>query len=583
MQSVKIVEVGPRDGLQNIQQIVPTEIKVQLIRRLAQTGLSTIEVTSFVSPKWIPQLADAQTVMSKIHDLVQGGKINFPVLVPNVKGLDAAARSGAKEVAVFVSATEGFSQKNTNCSIAEALARAQEVIAKAKVQNIRVRAYISCIFACPYDGPTQPSQVIKVVKALLDAGCYEISLGDTIGVGTPADVEKLLQPLLRVVPADRLAGHFHDTYGQAVANVLKSYEMGLRTFDSSVAGLGGCPYAKGAKGNLASEDVVYALQRMGIPTGVNLEELVQIGAWISKTLNVPNGSRAGSALATKIEAERARALLEKRKWHRMKSTPQYTMMRRGVNVKIVLTRPKNGNALTLAMIRDLTQAFKDISVDPSIWHVIVTGQGKYFCTGMDLGTSVTADEQYEALLGIFEAIDLCPKTTIAAINGPCFGGGIGLAFVCDIRLTTEATRFTLSEARLGLCPAIISKYVVREWGVGFTRAAMLTARDILPAELLATGALQAIAKDTVDLDVLLEEYLDKLRFVAPGAAELSKTLARQGWENPGGKFQAKAIKDVFDDMMAVQSESTYGLQQFRKGIKSVDWESTTECKIMSKL
>jgi len=456
-----------------------------------------------------------------------------------------------------------------------------------------LKSYVSCIFACPYDGPTAPSQVISVARALVDAGCYEISLGDTLGVGTPADVERLLQPLLQAVPAHRLAGHFHDTYGQSIANVLKSYEMGLRIFDSSVAGLGGCPFAKGAKGNLASEDVVYTFGKMGISTNVDLDRLVEVGTWISEELGIPNNSRAGAALtAKKVFASRSvevsppneNRISNKRSWETVESSGEYTMLRRGADVKIVLTRPKNGNALTLAMIHSLTKAITAISHDTTIFRLILTAQGKYFCTGMDLGHNPgTPDAQFEALRMLFETIDTCPQTTIAAINGSCFGGGIGLAFVCDLRLATSAAQFTLSEAKLGLCPATISKYVVREWGFSFARAAMLTARAVSPSELLALGAVQAISADQAGLDVLLEEYLERLRVVAPRASTMCKELVRQAWRDAGGEGQARAIKCAFDDMMAEGSESKVGLEKFRGGVKEVNWESVVRKRTDHKL
>ncbi|KAK4505482.1 hypothetical protein PRZ48_003445 [Zasmidium cellare] len=299
---VRIVEVGPRDGLQNIKAAIPTSVKVELISRLRKTGLGTIELTSMVSPKAVPQLADARQLLStrEIQEFLQNEQIGHPVLVPNMKGLERALELGVQEVAVFVSASEGFSRANINCSVDEGLARSRQVAQKALEAGLTMRGYVSCIFACPFDGQISPETVSRVVNDLLDMGCYEVSLGDTLGVGTAVGVKSLLRHLQDSgVPIDRLAGHFHDTYGQAVSNVWAAYECGVRVFDSSVAGLGGCPYCPGAKGNAATEDVVFLFDRAGIETGVDLDQLAVVGAWISAQLAMPNGSRAGAALAAK--------------------------------------------------------------------------------------------------------------------------------------------------------------------------------------------------------------------------------------------------------------------------------------------
>ncbi|KAK1317552.1 hypothetical protein QJS10_CPA05g00689 [Acorus calamus] len=271
---VKIVEVGPRDGLQNEKGTVPTDIKIELIRRLAASGLPVVEATSFVSPKWVPQLADGKDVMAAIRTL-QGA--HFPVLTPNLKGFEAAVAAGAKEVAVFASASESFSKSNINCSIEESLARYRDVVNAAKNHSIPVRGYVSCVVGCPEEGPVPPSKVAYVAKELYDMGCFEISLGDTIGVGTPGTVIPMLEAVMSVVPVEKLAVHFHDTYGQSLPNILVSLQMGVSVVDSSVAGLGGCPYAKGASGNVATEDVVYMLHGLGIKTGVDLGKLMAVG------------------------------------------------------------------------------------------------------------------------------------------------------------------------------------------------------------------------------------------------------------------------------------------------------------------
>lgn len=292
--AVRIVEVGPRDGLQNIKEPIPTTTKVELIRRLEQTGLRTIELTSVVSPRAIPQLSDCQDVLSgqSVERLQADPDRRFPVLVPNLKGLDIAIRYGVREVAVFVSATEGFSRANINCSVQEGIQRARCVAEKAAQYGIAVRGYVSCIFADPYDGPTEPAAVLHCARALLGMGCYEVSLGDTLGVGTPSKVHSLVTYLLENnIPIDQLAGHFHDTYGQGASNVWQAYQCGMRVFDSSVSGLGGCPFAPGAKGNVATEDLVYMFDNAGVETGVDLSGLVKTGTWISEMLSRKDASR----------------------------------------------------------------------------------------------------------------------------------------------------------------------------------------------------------------------------------------------------------------------------------------------------
>lgn len=291
---VKIVEVGPRDGLQNEKNIVPTAVKVELIHRLVSCGFSVVEATSFVSPKWVPQLADAKDVMRAVCTL-EGATL--PVLTPNLKGFEAAVAAGAKEVAVFASASESFSKSNINCSIEESLARYRAVTNAAKKLSIPVRGYVSCAVGCPVEGAIAPSKVAYVAKELYDMGCFEISLADTIGVGTPGTVVPMLEAVMAHVPVERLAVHFHDTYGQSLPNILISLQMGISTLDSSVAGLGGCPYAKGASGNVATEDVVYMLHGLGIKTNVDLAKLMLVGDFISKHLGRPSGSKTAIALS----------------------------------------------------------------------------------------------------------------------------------------------------------------------------------------------------------------------------------------------------------------------------------------------
>jgi isopropylmalate/homocitrate/citramalate synthase len=294
------VEVSPRDGLQNEAQSVPTVTKIELIRMLADAGLKSIEATAFVSPKWVPQMADHAEVMRAAARMRAGAEIRalphregivFSVLVPNLRGFEAAVEAGATEVAVFAAASETFSQRNINCSIAESLERFAPVFDAARAANVRVRGYVSCALGCPYEGEVDPSQVADVAGKLFDAGCYEISLGDTIGVGTPARAQRMIATVAERVSIDHLAGHFHDTYGQALANVLSSLELGVRVFDSSVSGLGGCPYAPGAAGNVATEDLVYMLNGMGIETGIDLDRLITAGTFITQVLGRETQSR----------------------------------------------------------------------------------------------------------------------------------------------------------------------------------------------------------------------------------------------------------------------------------------------------
>jgi hydroxymethylglutaryl-CoA lyase len=290
---IRIVEVSPRDGLQNIKTNVSTPIKLELINQLCNAGVKDIEVSSFVSPKWIPQMADAADILAQLS---ARSDTQYIVLTPNLKGFDRALECNAKEVAVFAAASESFSQKNTNCSIDESLKRFEPLMQKALDNGIKVRGYTSCILGCPFEGDVPVSEVVRVTKALIDMGCYEVSLGDTIGIGTPLKAQQMIEAVLRQVPAEQLALHFHDTRGQALANILACIEYGISNVDASVAGLGGCPYANGASGNVATEDVVYMLHGMGIETGIDLEKLATAGQYITQQIGIVNNSRVGNVL-----------------------------------------------------------------------------------------------------------------------------------------------------------------------------------------------------------------------------------------------------------------------------------------------
>jgi hydroxymethylglutaryl-CoA lyase len=289
---VRIVEVGPRDGLQNEKLAVPTATKLELIARLGASGLQAIEATAFVSPKWVPQMADAAEV---IAGLERRPGVAYPVLAPNLRGFERALAAGAAEVAVFAAASEAFSQKNINCSIAESLARFGPVLAAARAAGVKVRGYVSCVLGCPYQGAVALAAVAEVAASLFGMGCYEVSLGDTIGVGTPGRTQAMLEAVARRVPVEHLAGHYHDTYGMAIANIYASLELGVAVFDASVAGLGGCPYAPGASGNVATEDVVYLLDGLGIASGIDLAALMDCAVWISGVLGRAPGSKVTRA------------------------------------------------------------------------------------------------------------------------------------------------------------------------------------------------------------------------------------------------------------------------------------------------
>lgn len=298
-EQVKIVEVGPRDGLQNEQVAINVDVKVGLVRRLVEAGVSHIEAASFVSPKWIPQMAGSAEVMSRVP---RSPAVHYSVLVPNLKGLEAAVAAGCEEISVFGAASESFSQRNINCSIKESLERFRSVIEAARDSDVRVRGYVSCVLGCPYEGAISPGKVADVAQVLTEMGCHEISLGDTIGRGTPDSTRRMIEACMRRSPSTVFAAHFHDTYGMAIANIVASLDMGIRTFDSSVGGLGGCPYAIGASGNVATEDVVYLMAGLGYTTGIDLHRLVEAGVFINSALGRGSSSKVARAMAERVPA-----------------------------------------------------------------------------------------------------------------------------------------------------------------------------------------------------------------------------------------------------------------------------------------
>lgn len=298
MDAVRLVEVGARDGLQNEARCLPVDTRVALVERLADCGLRTIEAGAFVSPRWVPQMAGSDEVLRQVSP--RAG-VTYTALVPNLQGLDMALAAGCREVAVFAAASEAFSQKNINCSIAQSLERFEPVLAKAREAGVAVRGYVSCVLGCPFTGAVPVAQVVAVTQALYAMGCYEISLGDTIGTGTPGATRRLIEACAGEVPMSALAGHFHDTYGMAVANVQAAWQAGVRVFDSSVSGLGGCPYSPGATGNVATEELVYLFEGQGIATGVDLAKLIEVGVFIDSQLQRSGESRVAKALRTRIQ------------------------------------------------------------------------------------------------------------------------------------------------------------------------------------------------------------------------------------------------------------------------------------------
>jgi len=294
---IRLWEAGPRDGLQNEKSVVPTDVKVELIERLVECGATYIEATSFVSPKWVPQMGDAADVMTRIS---RKPGVTYQVLTPNEKGYDSAKQYGARAIAVFAAASESFSQRNVNCSIEESLERFRPVVQKAKADGVRVRGFVSVVLGCPFEGEVDPVKVAGIARQLAEMGCDDIGLGDTIGTGTPGKTKRLIEETAKFIPLDRIGMHFHDTYGQALANTYASLEMGITSHDASVAGLGGCPYAPGATGNLATEDLVYMLEGLGIDSGFDLKQLVRTAWWISEKLGRPPVSSVAKALKSKI-------------------------------------------------------------------------------------------------------------------------------------------------------------------------------------------------------------------------------------------------------------------------------------------
>ncbi|KAF5494160.1 Enoyl-CoA hydratase AFT6-1 [Colletotrichum siamense] len=421
-------------------------------------------------------------------------------------------------------------------------------------------------------------------------GCYEVSLGDTLGVGTAPDVRRLVEFLNRQgIDPSRLAGHFHDTYGQALANVWKAYECGVRTFDSSIGGLGGCPFAPGAKGNVATEDVVYLFENAGVSTGINLQKLAETGVWISKVLSKSNDSRAGAALSakkasrnttsSKTSSKTSPASTEKVNWSLVRETKRILVYRSGATGNIVLNTPRNGNTLTSQMIEDFQAAFRTFENDSSISRIVISANGKFFCTGMDLSqAALVVGKGGDASLGIFkplkslfELIDNSSKVTIACINGPAFGGGIGLAFSCDIRTCLSSATFTLSEVKLGLCPAVISRYVIREWGLALSRDAMLTARAVSASELKVQGAVSLLADTPAELRKTVEQLIRNLRHSSPGGSRMSKDLVRLAWSHGGTTAQEEGVAKLFESMMATGCDAVLGIGEFQKRNK-VDWD-----------
>ncbi|OKL63505.1 hypothetical protein UA08_02054 [Talaromyces atroroseus] len=570
---IRIVEVGPRDGLQSIHEAIPTEIKIELIQRLRRAGLQSIELTSVVSPRRVPQLADCQQVLADpaIRELLlittnDGGQLQpglrLPVLTPNLKGLEVALSHGVKEVAVFVSATEGFSRANINCTVEQGIEKARSVAKKATNSGVAVRGYVSCIFMDPYDGPTKPSSVLYCVQELLKMGCYEVSLGDTTGAGTPAKVATLIRYLEKSgISLNRLAGHFHDTYGQAVANVLQAYLCGIRVFDASVGGLGGCPFAPGAKGNVSTEDIVLMFQNAGIHTGVNLPDLAAIGNWINQQVGGSSSESLRSSYAVdfniSITQSQARVIrlpdfrpitYVKASLKRVKHADKLRIYQTGSDLKIILNRPNKGNALTRSMIAGLIKSLKAYNTNPSVSRIIITGSGKYFCTGANMRKDVNEKVEvtsFDLLMQLFEAIDQTPKPVIACLNGHAYGAGVALAFACDERIMVQTATINLNHTKRSVLTDLISRYVSREGDAATcSQDFTLSAHPISGSVLQILGLVTEIVDGKKDLQAKLESYL----FVKGDLGKTSASLAKMtiGFRTLSGSTPLNA-KMTLDD------------------------------------
>lgn len=553
---VRIVEVGPRDGLQSIKDAVPTEVKIELIQRLRRAGLRSIELTSVVSTRKVPQLADCQEILTNpaIKDLIQhseGNSLRLPVLTPNLKGFEIALSRGVKEVAVFISATEGFSKANINCSVEQGIKKARAVAQKAIEAGIAVRGcvychvhkqssrllipmyrYVSCIFVDPYDGPTNPSSVLHCVQELLQMGCYEVSLGDTTGAGTPAKVATLIRYLEKNgIPLKRLAGHFHDTYGQAVANVLQAYICGIRVFDASVGGLGGCPFAPGAKGNVATEDVVLMFQNAGIQTGINLADMVATGDWINQQVRGSSESLRSDFSSDTVETLHQKSRpREKELWlpsfrpmsirymkasfKRVKHADKIRFLQsENGDLKIILNRPNRGNMLTRSMITSLIKCFRTYHDNPSISRVVITGTGPYFCAGVDMKrerseSSAERSNSFDLLVQLFEIIDQYPKPVIACLNGHACGAGVALAFACDERIMIQSATINLNPTKeKNMLTDLVSRYFSSTTNEEEALPRKLSSRPITGSELQILGLITEIADGKKDMQTKLESYL----------------------------------------------------------------------------
>ncbi|EED14079.1 3-hydroxymethyl-3-methylglutaryl-Coenzyme A lyase [Talaromyces stipitatus ATCC 10500] len=538
---VRIVEVGPRDGLQSIQDTVPTETKIELIQRLRQAGLRSIELTSVVSPRKIPQLADCQEVLANpaIKRLIEDPEklgLQLPVLTPNLKGLEIALSRGVKEVAVFISATERFSQANINCSIEGGLERARAVARKAIQAGVAVRGYVSCVFVDPYDGPTNPSSVLHCVQELLQIGCYEVSLGDTTGAGTPAKVATLLRYLEKnSIPLKRLAGHFHDTYGQAVANVLQAYICGIRVFDASVGGLGGCPFAPGAKGNVSTEDVVLMFQNAGIQTGVNLTELIATGDWINQQVRGSSDTLPSDYCIEMVDMPHYKQPQWREKDLHLSSFRPMTYMKASIrrvkhadkirifqlgngDLKIVLNRPNRENMLTRSMITAMIECLKTCHNDSSISRIVITGTGPYFCAGVDTKRESFEDNNpgttaaHDLLIQLFGIIDQYPKSVIACLNGHACGAGVALAFACDERIMMRTATINLNPTKeTNILTDLVNRYfpstATKQDDKKEKWHRTLSSRPINGPELQLLGLVTEIAENKKDMQMKLENCL----------------------------------------------------------------------------
>lgn len=542
---VKVVEVGPRDGLQNEEKKIETASKIRLIEMLADSGLSHIEVSSLVSPKWIPQLADAVEVAS---GLALKGKVVTSLLVPNEKGYERFKSTKLDQVALFMSASQSHSKANINKSIEEAFQALEAVITPARRDGFALRCYVSVAFECPYEGPVAPDTVRGIVERLLSSGVDEISLGDTIGAATPDQVAFLIRLLKQDLPLSKLALHFHDTRGTALANVLAGLSEGVSIFDASIGGLGGCPYAPGAAGNLATEDLVYMLHSMGIDTGVDLDRLVDAGAYAQSIVGreLP-GRYLQAALSRRAKGCPSLECDNKSMSKAVAVDERVVLVEKGDGLAwIKLNRLSVHNCLSREVLNSIIKAAFELACDPQVRVVAIIGAGaKVFCAGADLTERKTMTEgetlDYLALIQkTMKALESMPQPVIAAINGSAFGGGTELALACDLRVMMSGAQLRLTEVKLGIIPgAGGTQRLPRLIGKSKAKEMILTAAPLSAQAGLELGLIHRVVTDDGALDEngfmvpLMNEvkvWAQEIKKAAPLSLAQAKFAIDQGFD-----------------------------------------------------